>query len=147
MKSLLVATACSLVLACSFTALDANGAAIGEAAPDFTLTDSNGNTHSLADFKGKHVILEWTNFQCPFVKKHYSSGNMQSLQKKYTDQGVVWLTICSSAEGKQGYNSPQSWNQKLAEVKASPTALLIDADGAAGRSYGCLLYTSDAADE
>jgi peroxiredoxin len=116
--------------------LQAEGGTTGEAAPDFTLTDSNGNAHTLSDFKGKHVVLEWTNYECPFVKKHYGSGNMQALQKKYTDQGVVWLTLCSSAKGKQGHYSPEDWNQKLTEAKSSPTAFLIDADGTVGRKYG-----------
>lgn len=134
MKSLLAA-ACAVLLGCNLFTLQAQGAATGEAAPDFTLTDSNGNTHTLSEFKGKHVVLEWTNDQCPFVKKHYSSGNMQALQKKFTEQGTIWLTICSSAEGKQGHSSPADWNQKLAETKSSPTALLIDADGTVGRKY------------
>ena len=73
--------------------------AVGKAAPDFTLTDTNGKKHSLSDFKGKYVVLEWFNPQCPFVKKHYNSGNMPNLQKQYTPKGVIWLTIDSSAKG------------------------------------------------
>ena len=109
---------------------------IGKAAPPFTLKDSNGKSHSLADLKGKFVVLEWINPQCPFVKKHYSVGNMQDLQKKYTEKGVVWLTINSSAEGKQGHLTPEMANAEIAEKKAHPTALLLDHSGVVGKAYG-----------
>lgn len=108
----------------------------GDKAPDFTLTDSYGKSHSLADFKGKTVVLEWTNHECPFVKKHYESDNMQSLQKKYTDQGLVWLSIISSAEGKQGYVSADKANQLTKDRKAYPSYVLLDTDGKTGKSYG-----------
>lgn len=108
----------------------------GEEAPDFTLTDSNGNEHSLSDFEGKYVVLEWTNYQCPFVKKHYKEGHMQELQEKYTDKGVVWLSICSSAPGKQGHKTAEGWNEQLDEHEANPTALLIDEEGNVGKTYG-----------
>src|SRR5246500_5969766 len=75
---------------------------VGSAAPDFSLTDSNGKTHSLSQYKGKYVVLEWFNPECPFVKKHYGSGNMQKLQNEYTGRGVVWLTIDSNAPGTEG---------------------------------------------
>src|ERR1700737_1622847 len=75
---------------------------VGSSAPDFSLTDAKGGTHSLSQYKGKYVVLEWFNPECPFVKKHYGSDNMQKLQQKFTDKGVVWLTIDSSAEGKEG---------------------------------------------
>ncbi len=110
--------------------------ASGEAAPNFTLTDTHGKTHSLSDFKDKIVVLEWINHGCPFVVKHYNSGNMQSLQTKYTGQGVVWLSICSSADGKQGHMSASAWNDTNAKLKAAPTAVLLDADGKVGKLYG-----------
>ena len=110
-------------------------AKIGEKAPAFTLTDTHGKTHSLADFKGKYVVLEWINFDCPFVVKHYESKNMQNLQKKYTGKDVVWLTICSSGEGKQGHYDNNTINEKLKERGASMTAYLIDEDGTVGKKY------------
>src|SRR5882757_8790372 len=88
-----------------------NAVEIGKPAPDFTLTDTNGTTHKLSDFKGKTIVLEWVNHGCPFVRKHYGSGNMQKLQKIYTEKGVVWLSICSSAPGNQGHMTPVEWNR------------------------------------
>src|SRR5277367_6838179 len=82
-----------------------------QAAPDFTLTDTNGQKHSLSDYKGKFVVLEWFNPDCPFVKKHYNSGNMPKLQKQYTTKGVIWLSINSSAPGEQGSYTPQGFNK------------------------------------
>ncbi|MBN1511737.1 MAG: thioredoxin family protein [Phycisphaerae bacterium] len=105
-------------------------------APAFTLTDVEGTEHSLSDFEGKTVVLEWTNYDCPFVKKHYSTGNMQALQKRYTDKGVVWLSICSSAPGKQGHYTPETWRQKIAEQDSQATAVLLDETGLVGRRYG-----------
>lgn len=104
-------------------------------APGFTLTDSEGKEHSLADFKGKYVVLEWVNYDCPFVRKHYRSGNMQQLQKTYRDKGVVWLSICSSAPGKQGHFELDDLKERIAEEEATPTAYLIDADGIVGKEY------------
>ena len=114
----------------------AAAAVVGQAAPAFTLTDTNGKAESLADFSGKYVVLEWINYECPFVKKHYGSGNMQKLQKKYVGEGVVWLSINSSAPGKQGNYEPAKWNELTAEAKASPTAVLLDPEGTVGRAYG-----------
>lgn len=108
----------------------------GAAAPEFTLKDSKGQTHSLSDFKGKYVILEWVNHGCPFVKKHYDTGNMQDLQKKYTDKGMVWLTICSSAPGKQGHQTPEQWEKTYTAKKKASTAILLDEDGKVGKAYG-----------
>lgn len=115
--------------------LFADGPAIGAKAPDFSLTDTNGKTHALSDYKGRTVVLEWTNFGCPFVVKHYSTGNMQALQKKYTDKGVIWLSISSSAKGKEGNMSPAEWNKEIADAKASSTAYLLDESGTVGKSY------------
>ena len=114
----------------------AEEAAKRPAASAFTLEDTHGKEHSLSDYRGKVVVLEWINHGCPYVKKHYDSGNMQDLQSKYAGKGVAWLSICSSAEGKQGHMSPKEWNEKSAALKAAPTAVLLDADGTAGRAYG-----------
>ena len=109
---------------------------VGSAAPAFTLTDTKGKQHNLADFKGKYVVLEWVNFGCPFVKKHYSSENMQATQKKAVDKGVVWLSVCSSAEGKQGHMAAADWNEEIVDRKLASTAVLIDESGAVGKTYG-----------
>jgi AhpC/TSA family protein len=111
-------------------------ATVGSPAPAFTLPDTNGQSRSLSDYQGKFVVLEWVNHECPFVKKHYGSGSMQKLQKKYVDQGVVWLSINSSAPGKQGNYTPAEWNELTRAKGASPTAVLLDPDGKVGRAYG-----------
>ncbi|NOT42057.1 MAG: redoxin domain-containing protein [Alphaproteobacteria bacterium] len=108
---------------------------IGKPAPAFTATDSNGKSHTLSDFKGKTVVLEWTNDGCPYVKKHYGSGNMQRLQQEITAAGGVWLSIISSAPGKQGHVNGAEANQLTAKHKAQPTAVLLDPTGAIGRAY------------
>lgn len=108
----------------------------GQAAPDFKLTDVNGIEHSLASFAGKFVVLEWVNLDCPFVKKHYSGGNMQGLQKEYTGKGVIWLSINSSAKGKQGNFSAEEWKKKLGENGSAATATLLDENGKVGKLYG-----------
>ncbi len=107
----------------------------GSPAPDFTLTDSAGQKHSLSDYKGKFVVLEWINPDCPFVKKQYDSGNMQNLQKQYTEKGVVWLSIDSSAPGKEGHYSAQDINDWAKKENAAPSAILLDGDGTAGKIY------------
>jgi peroxiredoxin len=111
------------------------GSLFADEAPAFTLTDTNGTEHSLSDFAGKTVVLEWFNAGCPFVKKHYSQGNMQALQSEYTDKGVVWLNIVSSAPGKQGHGSAADHNAKIAEWKIASTAMLVDEDGTVGKAY------------
>ena len=108
----------------------------GAAAPDFTLTDTSGASHKLSDFKGKPVVLEWVNHGCPFVVKHYSKGNMQGLQADYTGKGVVWLSICSSAEGKQGYDTAEGWQKLNTEKGGKATAILLDPEGTVGKLYG-----------
>ncbi len=110
-------------------------AQIGNPAPDFTLTDCTGKSVSLSNFKGKTVVLEWTNAGCPFVKKHYGSGNMQKLQKDATDRGVVWLSICSSAPGKQGNMAPSEAAKACEENGSHATAYLLDEDGTVGKLY------------
>lgn len=111
-------------------------ATVDQPAPNFTLTDVNGKTHSLADFKGKFVVLEWINFDCPFVKKHYGAKNMQTLQTTYTKKEVVWLSICSSNKGKQGYFEGKELTDRIAAEGHAATAYLIDTDGKVGKMYG-----------
>jgi peroxiredoxin len=108
---------------------------VGQPAPDFTSSDSQGVKHTLGAYRGKVVILEWTNHQCPFVGKHYSTGNMQALQKHATDTNMVWLSVISSAPGEQGYVTGAEANALTAKRQASPTAVLLDATGAVGRLY------------
>lgn len=133
-------TACAFAawssIAQETTAPTVNVMQLGKAAPAFTLKDISENTHALEAFKGSYVVLEWTNYDCPFVKKHYETGNMPGLQKKLTDEGVVWLTICSSAPGKQGNFTKDEWIKRMEAVKAAPKAVLLDNDGSVGRSYG-----------
>jgi len=107
----------------------------GATAPDFTLKDTTGTTHSLSDFDGMFVVLEWTNDQCPFVVKHYSQGDMQATQKMLTDEGVVWLQIVSSAPGKQGHLSAAEGETLRKELKMHSTALLLDENGNVGKAY------------
>ncbi len=109
---------------------------VGNQAPDFSLPDTYRKTVRLSDFKGKYVVLEWYNPDCPFVGKHYGSGNMQNLQKEFTSKGVVWLTIDSSAPGMQGNYQADQLNQISKKVGAARTALLLDSDGKVGREFG-----------
>src|ERR1700741_4494377 len=107
----------------------------GAPAPAFSAPDVGGRTISLGDYAGKIVILEWTNDGCPFVGKHYNSGNIQALQRKYTGEGDVWLTIASSAPGEQGYVTPAEARADLASWRAAPTDYLLDPDGVVARLY------------
>jgi hypothetical protein len=107
----------------------------GMPAPAFSAPDIAGKTVSLSDYAGKIIILEWTNDGCPFVGKHYNSGNMQGLQRKYTGEGDVWLTIASSAPGEQGYVTPAAAKADLARWQAAPTDYLLDPTGVVGRLY------------
>ena len=109
---------------------------VGSAAPDFSAPDTNGKTHSLSQYKGKYVVLEWFNPECPFVKKHYGSDNMQKLQQEYTGKGVVWLTIDSNAPGSEGSLSADAASKVMNGWKTRQTALLLDPEGKAGRAYG-----------
>jgi peroxiredoxin len=108
---------------------------VGKPAPDFTLSDLSGKTHELSDYKGKYVVLEWVNFGCPFVKKQYGSENMQHLQREFTDKGVVWLSICSSAPGKQGNETPDAAKKGISKFGWAASAYLSDEDGKVGRLY------------
>ena len=112
-------------------------AKVSRKAPGFRLKDTYGKSHSLSKYKGKFVVLEWFNHECPFVKKHYGkSKNMQTLQKEFTKKGVIWLSVNSSAKGKQGNFPPKKANWLTKKKKASPTAVLIDESGKVGKSYG-----------
>jgi peroxiredoxin len=108
---------------------------VGAAAPDFTATDTNGKTEALDQFKGKYVVLEWHNQGCPYTAKHYTSGNMQALQKEWTAKGVVWFTVISSAPGQQGYMTASAENAYVKKVGAGPTAILLDSQGKVGHLY------------
>ncbi|MES2685011.1 MAG: thioredoxin family protein [Pseudomonadota bacterium] len=133
MKRLVATTAASLLMLSTQTAMAA--VKVGEAAPNFSLSGEDGKPHSLADYKGKTVVLEWTNAECPFVKKHYSGGNMQSLQKTYTGKDVVWLSINSSAPGKQGAVDAAKAAAIVKEKGAAPTHVLLDGKGEVGRLF------------
>lgn len=132
MRRFSVAAVVSAVLALG---LNAWAVRVGDPAPTFTGTDSHGQTISLAQYRGKYVVLEWTNNGCPYTRKHYDSGNMQSLQKEWTAKGVVWLTILSSAPGEQGYMTASAENAYLVRMHAAPTAAILDPTGAIGHEY------------
>src|SRR5882762_3519451 len=112
----------------------AASATVGQAAPNFTLTGADGKTHSLSDFAGKFVVLEWTNPQCPFVHKFYDSGTMQKLQAEETGKGVVWLRINSSAEGHEGYQTPSDLTSYVKDNHVAATESLLDPDGKVGHT-------------
>jgi peroxiredoxin len=131
-RSLLIAVA-ALVASCGVTLADVQ---VGKEAPDFVLTDTNGKSHHLSDYRGKFVVLEWYQPDCPFVRKHYNSGNMQALQKEYVSKGVVWLGIDSSAAGQEGNYPPDRLNQISTKTGSSRTALLLDPEGKVGHLYG-----------
>jgi peroxiredoxin len=124
------------VLAAALAPFAVAQAVVGSPAPAFTATDSHGASHSLEQYRGKYVVLEWHNQGCPYTRKHYVSGNMQSLQKEWTAKGVVWFTVISSARGEQGYQTDSQENAYLAQMHADPTAVLMDADGKLGHLYG-----------
>jgi peroxiredoxin len=109
---------------------------IGDPAPAFTLPDTYGTEHPLESYKGKWVVLEWLNYGCPYVGKHYNSGNMPTLQETFREKGVVWLSIVSSAPGKQGYYEPDAMNEQNEQRGNNATAVLLDSSGDVGRAYG-----------
>jgi peroxiredoxin len=131
-----------MIAAGAAAALVAGGASVqaeakvGKPAPAFSATDTEDRTRSLDEFKGQFVVLEWFNDECPFVRKHYDSSNMQRLQTEWTERGVVWLTVASSAPGKQGYRTPEQARAIVMKREAAPTALLLDPDGTVGKRYG-----------
>src|ERR1700726_43465 len=134
MKTKLILTALGSLVATTLFGFDSPP--VGAAAPDFSLSDAKGKTHSLSEYKGKYVVLEWFNPECPFVKKHYGVGNMQKLQEEYTSKGVVWLSIDSSAPGLEGNLTPEQAEKTISGWKTRQTALLLDPEGKAGRAYG-----------
>ena len=129
-------TLAAALFACTLgtTAIQAK-AVVGQPAPDFSLTDLDGKTHRLEDYKGKTVVLEWVNPECPFVDRHYSTGNMPSLQKSATSDGVVWLTVNSGAKGEQGAYEPGKAKPWMQKKGAAPTAYLRDEEGTVGKLY------------
>lgn len=135
MKSLLLATTLAALAASAVSTAFAN-ATVGQPAPAFSVTDTSGKTVSLADFKGKHVVLEWVNPGCPFVMKHYSSANMQGTQKDATAKGVVWLAVSSTAPEASDYKKPAELAKWMQGQKAAATATLMDDDGKVGKAYG-----------
>ncbi len=130
MKSIITAT-----LAGAFAIATTFAASPGDKAPEFTAMNVKGENVSLSDYKDKIVVLEWTNFDCPFVKKHYSSKNMQKLQADYTGKDVVWLTVNSSAEGKQGYLEGSKLGEKTMAEGSKATQVLVDSDGTVGKAF------------
>jgi len=126
-------TVCALV---SAPLLAGAEAVAGKPAPAFEVKDAAGKNHKLSDYAGKWVVLEWTNKDCPYVKKHYGAGNMQKLQKDYTAKGVTWLSVISSAKGKQGYLEPAEALKVAKENKSAASAVLLDVDGKIGNAYG-----------
>jgi len=131
-----LAIAAAVAAAVAVTAPAQAAALVGQPAPDFTLADSHGQQHTLSSLKGKTVVLEWINYDCPFVQKHYNSGHMQKLQKDYTGKGVVWLAINSSNKGKQGNYPPAEIEARSKKHAAAFSAYLLDEDGTVGRAYG-----------
>ena len=131
----LLTGAATLMIAVALAGAAASAPQIGAPAPTFTAADTKGQTHSLGDFRGKTVILEWTNHDCPYVRKHYETGNMQALQKEATGDGVVWLSVISSAPGTQGHVAPARADELTETRNAAPTAVLLDPNGEVGKAY------------
>jgi hypothetical protein len=125
----------SLAFTLTTLTLPALAVAPGTPAPDFKGTDSNGTQHSLSEYRGKYVVLEWANKGCPYDQKHYLSGSMENLQKEWTAKGVVWLSVISSAPGEQGYVTPSEENDYLKTMHAAPTAALLDPTSTIARLY------------
>jgi peroxiredoxin len=127
---------CATAVIAFITPAHAETAVTGKPAPSFTLTNALGQAVTLDRFKGKTVVLEWFNPECPFVKKFYSKGDMQGFQRQAREQGAQWLTISSSAPGKKGHITPSNAAATAAEQKLDPATLLLDPDGSVGRQYG-----------
>ena len=144
MKRFFVPTLLSMLAGAALAA-----ATVGEPAPPFSVTDTSGRKVSLADFKGKTVVLEWTNPGCPFVQKHYRSANMQATQKAAAARGVVWLSVNSTAVGDTDYKTPVEMGVWMQQQRGTPSATLMDSDGKVGRAYGARttphMYVIDAA--
>src|SRR4029077_8747105 len=133
MKTKLLLIALTSIFSTALMAADSPP--VGSAAPSFSAADSNGATRTLSDYKGKYVVLEWFNPECPFVKKHYGSDNMQKLQEEYTGKGVVWLTIDSNAPGSEGNITPEQAQKIMASWKTKQTALLLDPESKVAKLY------------
>jgi peroxiredoxin len=133
MKSLITATLAVLLSQAAFAADP------GKPAPDFTGKTVKGEEVTLSSLKGKIIVLEWANYDCPFVKKHYSSGNLQKLQETYTAKGVVWITVNSSAEGKQGYYEPAKLAERSAKEGNKATHIFSDSAGIIGKAYNAIV--------
>jgi peroxiredoxin len=131
-----IRTLITLALPLAWTARADSELRPGAKAPAFTLSDTAGKSHALADYAGKLVVLEAINHECPFVKKHYSTGNMQKLQKHYAEKGVIWFSLSSSAPGKPGHYTAELWQQKNKENGSNAAAVLLDTEGKVGRAYG-----------
>src|SRR3977135_3853255 len=133
MKTKLLITAVTAFIGSALYAADVPP--VGAAAPEFSAPDANGKTQSLSQFKGKYVVLEWFNPECPFVKKHYGGGNMQKLQDQYTSKGVVWLATECNAPGTEGSITPEQAQKITASCNPHQTALLLDPEGKSGRAF------------
>jgi peroxiredoxin len=114
----------------------AGAACASSPAPDFTLSDTHGKPVKLSDYRGQYVVLEWTNPECPFVRKHYNSGNMQGLQKEWGARNVVWLAVNSTSQSNYEYKTPRQLGEWMSAEDAAPTAALVDGTSATGRAYG-----------
>lgn len=136
LRSMFINTALSALLIALIAAQQTPRIPVGTAAPDFTGNDDRGRTIRLADYRGKYVVLEWHEKGCPYVTKHYRSGHMQALQREWMSRGVQWLMITSSTEGSHSYLTPDESQKYLADLKAGPTAHILDVDGQIGRAYG-----------
>jgi peroxiredoxin len=133
--AILTATATAALLALPIAAGAQAVPEIGRPAPDFTLPDTHGTLHSLEQFRGEWVVLEWLNYDCPYVAKHYRTGNIPSQQEKWTGQGVRWLAVVSSAPGTQGHFEPAAMNARSDREGSQATAVLLDPEGTVGRAY------------
>ena len=134
-EALIVLAAAAAASAAASTPLTA-AVDTGRPAPDFAATDSRGRRHTLAEYRGKTVVLEWTNHECPYTAKHYATGNMQALQAAATDRGAIWLTVVSSRPGGQGYVEAAEADRLTQSRSARPTGVVLDPDGRLGRLYG-----------
>lgn len=126
----------AIAVAALIVVLAARAATVGQQAPAFTGKDTQGKSISLDRYRGKYVVLEWTNRECPYTEKQYNSGNMQTLQKEWTAKGIIWLTVLSSAPGEQGYLTAAQEDAQIARAHAHPTAAILDPGGQIGRAYG-----------
>ena len=127
--------AAAAILTLTAPAATANVAA-GQSAPDFALADIQGKQQKLSAYRGKYVVLEWFNSECPFVQKHYDSGNMQSLQRRYVDKGVVWLTLNSTSPESSNYRDAARSQQIVKDWRINASALILDPEGKVGQAYG-----------